>query len=47
MVTPKNCFKVDSAINVSIQERQFMDRWKFEVVVPHFKKGNTHNLDNY
>ena len=34
-------------INLSIKERQFMDRWKFEVECPHFKKGSRHLLDNY
>ena len=34
-------------ISLSIKERQFMDRWKVEVVVPHFKKGSKHLLDNY
>ena len=26
-------------INLSIKEGQFADRWKFEVVCPHFKKA--------
>ena len=34
-------------INLSIKEGQFADRWKFEVICPHFKKGSRHLLDNY
>ena len=29
------------------KEQHFEDRWKFEVVLTHFKNSNSHNLDNY
>ena len=34
-------------INLSIQEGKFCDMWKFEVVVPHHKKGDKFSVDNY
>ena len=34
-------------LNMSFKERQFMDRWKVEMVGPHFKKGSRHLLDGY